>query len=100
LAEPTELEKAQARLKNELEKWDVLGVDIGTVQTQGGMVRLSQRIDALIHVLLEKGIFVEEDIDMAFCVKSVESLEEIRKEIGPAVAQARLDAIKNGRRIQ
>lgn len=95
--EPTVLEKAQADLQAELRKWDVLQVDIGSITTAGGLVRISQRIDTIIAILMEKEIVTQEELDLKFNQIALESLQEIRAQMEPAIVAAKLEAIKNGK---
>ena len=59
--EPTELEVLESKYRKELEKWDHLGVDLGNIMTQGGLVHLSLRIDALTAMLAEKEVFTQDE---------------------------------------
>ena len=95
--EPSELTILQSRHRKELEKWDALGVNIGDITTQGGPVHMSLRIDALSRALVESNVLDEDDLNRIFLEISLEVLPKMREEIEPAVQQARIDAIKNGR---
>ena len=97
MGEPSEIEIAQADLVKELEKWDVLGVDIGRLEATGGTIRISQRIDALVSLLLEKEVFTEEELDLRFATLATENLKELRKQIEPQVQAVKLANLrKNG----
>lgn len=94
---PTEMEIADSKLTAELKKWDVLGVLIADLPTNGGQVHMSLRIDTINELLIEKGIYTREESDLKMKQTSVKTLEVMRKEIEPRVAAAKLEAIKNGR---
>ena len=94
--EPTELEVLESKYRKELEKWDHLGVDLGNIMTQGGLVHLSLRIDALTAMLAEKEVFTQDELNTIFLTKALEVLAKMREEVEPAVTAARLEAIKNG----
>jgi len=94
--EPTELEILQARLRKEMEKWDQLGIDTGDITSGGGQVRLSLRIDALTQMMVEKGVFTEDEVNTKFCQIALEFYPELRKEMEPMIVEARLAALKRG----
>lgn len=95
--EKTKLEKAHIDLKHEIEKWDVLQVDISTLVPNGGLIKVSHRTDTLILLLIEKGVFTQEEADLKFVQVALENLRQIRTEVvEPAVREAKLQAIKNG----
>lgn len=94
---PTDREIYNSKLKAELEKWRVLGIDPDTWMPSGGMLSIVMRLDVLSEILVEAGVLDMEVADQKMRVKALERLEGIRKELEPQIAEARLQAIKNGR---
>lgn len=93
---PSESEILESNFRKEIDKWNALGVNIASIPLDGGLLRLSLRVDALLHLMMEKGICVEQDFHDAFYKKSLEVLPTIRGDIEPQIAEAKLQAIKNG----
>jgi hypothetical protein len=87
----------QIEIAKELEKWDVLGVNIESVGTEGGMIGILVRIDVLVEMLKEANLWDDEVADKKTQEKTLERLRGYREAITPGVQQAKLDAIKNGR---
>jgi hypothetical protein len=94
--EPTELEILRSKLGTELEKWNVLGINIDEIIPQGGLMHQAMRMDAIVSLLVEKGVLTRDDMDASYCKHCLELYPKMRKEIEPAVHEARLQAIRNG----
>lgn len=96
---PTEDEILEAQFIKELEAWDQIQVDIGTVSIQGGQVKISMRIDVLTELLIEKGVITAEEANRKMWEVALTVLPPMREEITPIVQEAKLNAIKNGRKL-
>ena len=93
-------EIAQSELTRELERWGVLGLSPGNWMPTDGVLGLLLRIDVMSEILEEAGILDMEVANRKMMEISLRRLKAIREELEPQIQQAKLDAIKNGRRIR
>lgn len=89
-----ELEAIQAELDEEGQLWQTAGISIDhTSHTNGSIFILKQQIQALINALLIKGAFTEDELNLEFKKLLLSSLRELREAFGPAIEQARINAM-------
>ena len=93
---PSEQEILESQLKAEYEKWGVLGLQPSNWAPGDGMLGIVLRLDVLTEILVEAGIIDMDNANERMARKALQRLQEIRKELEPQIAQAKLDAIRNG----
>lgn len=94
--EEAELTETQKLMRDELKRWEALGVDPSAWKPHEGFIGLVVRFELMDTLLQRAGIYTEEDAQELWEEIMLRRLTEIREAIAPGIQQARLAAIKQG----
>jgi len=75
-------------IEEELDKWNKVGIDPSVININ--VFILDQMVHACFDLLIEKEIFTRNELNYIYRKKLIEKLREIRKELEPQIARAKI----------
>jgi hypothetical protein len=81
-------EELGEQIDEELSKWHSSGIDPAQVGINGLM--LDQQVQAIMQILCDKDYITRSELDYVYREKILAKLRELRKQIAPQIARAKL----------
>lgn len=95
----SELEKAEAALKAEVEAWNNLGMSLDQTQHPNSSIfALRLQVQTIINIMLEKNLVTNEEFNIEFKKLVLADMKQMREANEPEIREQRRQAIVGGAR--